>query len=214
MKLQYKVHHDTERPLSRARLIPTQLLTLAYNILFDVKFIRASLSQCESLYWLLQKFLKYIRKNNNTYMLVGVLSALKNFMFSRKPFEWVPCFPARVFISPTSITPTFESFSLQLFLRETLNGQSSRSLSLIISEASVLRFSVTDSGGGMTVVTGGAPQRKVNFRSKGFWWPSNQNKENAVINIGLVRRSPPQWPKVGCGQPNRRYNKKPNFYHA
>ena len=157
----------------------------------------------------MQKFLKNIWKNNNTYMLVGVLSALKNFMFSRKPFEWVPCFPARVFI-----LPTFESFSLQLFLRETLNGQSSRSLSLIISEASILRFSVTDSGGGMTVVTRGAPQRKVNFRSKGFWWPSNQNKENAVINIGLVRLSPPQWPKVGRGQPNRRYNKKTNFCHA
>ena len=163
----------------------------------------------------MQKFLKYIRKNNNTYMLVGVLSALKNFMSSRKPFEWVPCFPVRVFILPTSITPTFESFSLQLFLRETLDGQSSRSLSLIISEAFVLRFSVTDSGGGMTVVTRGASQRKVNFRSKGFCWPSNQNKENAVINIGLVRLSPPRWPKVGCGQPNRRYNnKKTNFCHA
>ena len=43
-------------------------------------------------------------------MLAGVLSALENFMFSRKPFEKVPCFPARVFISSTSITPTFESF--------------------------------------------------------------------------------------------------------
>ena len=113
-------------------------------------------------------------------------------MFSRKPFEWVPCFPARVFILPTSITPTFESFSLQLFLRETLNGQSSRSLSLIISEESVLRFSVTDSGGGMTVVTRGAPQRKVNFRYKGFWWPSNQNKENAVIKWGFLLRSGPK----------------------
>ena len=123
-------------------------------------------------------------------------------MFSRKPFEWVPCFPARVFISPTSITPTFESFSLQLSLRESLNGQSSRSLSLIISEASVLRFPVTDSGGGITVVTRGASQRKINFRSKGFWWPTDQNKENAVINIGLVRLSPPQW------HPNSRYNKK------
>ena len=162
----------------------------------------------------MQKFLKYIRKNNNIYMLAGVLSALKNFMFSRKPFEWVPCFPARVFISPTSITPTFESFSLQLSLRESLNGQSSRSLSLIISEASVLRFPVTDSGGGITVVTRGASQRKINFRSKGFWWPTDQNKENAVINIGLVRLSPPQWPNVGRGQPNRRYNKKTNFCHA
>ena len=84
-------------------------------------------------------------------------------MFSRKPFEWVPCFPARSFISPTSITPTFESFSLQLFLRKTLNGQSSRSLSLIISEASVLRFSVTDSGGGITVVTRGVPKGKLTF---------------------------------------------------
>ena len=146
--------------------------------------------------------------------MTDVLRALKNFMFSRKPFEWVPCFPARSFISPTSITPTFESFSLQLFLRETLNGQSSRSLYLIISEASVLRFSVTDSGEGITVVTRGAPQRKVNFRSKGFWWSSNQNKENGVINIGLLRLSPPQWPKVGRGQPNRRYNKKTNFCHA
>ena len=111
----------------------------------------------------MQKFLKYIRKNNNIYMLAGVLSALKNFMFSRKPFEWVPCFPARGFISPTSITPTFESFSLQLFLRKTLNGQSSRSLSLIISEASVLRFSVTDSVGGITVVTRGLPKGKLTF---------------------------------------------------
>ena len=84
-------------------------------------------------------------------------------MFSRKPFEWVPCFPGRSFISPTSITPTFESFSLQLFLRKTLNGQSSRSLSLIISEASVLRFSVTDSGGGITVVTRGVPKGKLTF---------------------------------------------------
>ena len=140
-------------------------------------------------------------------MLAGVLSALKNFMVSRKLFEWVPCLSARVFISPTSIKPTFESFSLQLFLREALNGQSSGSLSLIISEASILRFSVTDSGGGITVVTSGAPQRKVNFRSKGFRWLSNQNKENAVINIGLVRLSPLQWPKVI----NRRYNKKQTF---
>ena len=44
-----KVNHDINRPLSRARLIPTQLLALAYNILFDVKFIRASSSRCESL---------------------------------------------------------------------------------------------------------------------------------------------------------------------
>ena len=36
-----KVYHDTNRPLSRARLILTQLLALAYNILFDGKFIRA-----------------------------------------------------------------------------------------------------------------------------------------------------------------------------
>ena len=27
--------------------------------------------------------------------------------------------------------------------------------------------------------------------------------ENAGINIGLVRLSPREWPKVGCGQPNR-----------
>ena len=45
-------------------------------------------------------------------------------MFSGKPFEWVPCLPARIFISPTSDTPTFKSFLLQLFFRETMNGQS------------------------------------------------------------------------------------------
>ena len=98
-----------------------------------------------------------IHKEKIILRLAGVLSALKNFLFSRKPFEWVPCFPFRVFISSTSITSTFENFSLQLFLRETLNGRSSRPLSPIISEPSVLRFSVMDSGGEITVVTRGDP---------------------------------------------------------
>ena len=128
-------------------------------------------------------------------MLAGVLSALKNFVFSQKPFEWVPCFPARVFISPTSITPTFESFSLQLFLTETLNGQSSWSLSPIISEAFVLRFSVRDSGGEITVVTRGDPppsKKRLasteNFRSKDFWWPGvNLLKEGKFVTKIFLR---------------------------
>ena len=32
-----------------------------------------------------------------------------------------------------------------------------------------------------------------------------------MINIGLERLSPPQWPKVGRGQSNSRYNKKQTF---
>ena len=33
-------------------------------------------------------------------------------------------FPTRIFISPTSVTAIFKSFSLQLFFRETLNDKS------------------------------------------------------------------------------------------
>ena len=97
-------------------------------------------SRCFQLRLLIQKFLKYIKKNNNFWwhrwhhvclvsncgpFEAGILSAPKNFiMFSGKPFEWVHCFLARIFISPTSDTPTFKSFSLKLFFRETMNGQS------------------------------------------------------------------------------------------
>ena len=71
-------------------------------------------------------------------------------MFSRKLFEWFPFFSARTFMSPISVTPIFKNFSLQLFFRETLNGhqliekKNPTTASPIISEASVLRYSVTD----------------------------------------------------------------------
>ena len=121
-------------------------------------------SHCCHLCLLIQKLLIYIKKeflitptrhaclvSNCGLFEAGILSALKNFiMFSGKPFEWVPCFPAGIFISPTSDTPTFKSFSLQLFFRETLNSQSVQKKTVtstfpIISEAFSLRCSVADS---------------------------------------------------------------------
>ena len=121
-------------------------------------------SHCCHLCLLIQKLLIYIKKeflitptrhaclvSNCGLFEAGILSALKNFiMFSGKPFQWVPCFPARIFISPTSDTPTFKSFSSQLFFRETLNSQSVQKKTLtstfpLISEAFSLRCSVVDS---------------------------------------------------------------------
>ena len=116
-------------------------------------------SHCCHLCLLIQKLLIYIKKeflitptrhaclvSNCGLFEAGILSALKNFiMFSGKTFQWVPCFPARIFISPT-----FKSFSLQLFFRETLNSQSVQKKTLastfpIISEAFSPRCSVADS---------------------------------------------------------------------
>ena len=42
----------------------------------------------------------------------------------------------------------------------------------------------------------------------GSWWPSGRTCTNAVINIGLVRMSPWEWPKVGCGTAKQQLKKK------
>ena len=78
----------------------------------------------------------------------------------------------------------------------------------IRSEVFSERFRERDNSGDLGCPPIKVLKKKVNFRCKGFWWPSNQNKENAVINTGLVRLFFPYWPKVGRGLPNSRYNEK------
>ena len=73
----------------------------------------------------------------------------------RITLEWVPAFPARIFISPISVMPIFKSFSLQLFFREILNDQSAGKKTVTTTfpnnlKVSVLRYLVADSGGEMT----------------------------------------------------------------
>ena len=98
-------------------------------------------------------------------MLTGALSAVKNFvMYLRKPIEWVPSFLARIFISPTSVTPIVKSFHDSYFSGKPLmtdpqERESPRPVSPIISEVFVLRCSVTDSKGGITGETSHPPNR-------------------------------------------------------
>ena len=154
------------------------------DFLFDVKYVSSNFVTCESLYLLTQNFLKNIRKNNKhrgRYECLAsncdlfeayvdwCLKCSQNFC---DVFRKNSCpFPARIFISPTSITPIF----LQLFFRETLGGNFVEKKTLTTTFPNNLRSISSKEfnnglGGGMTEVTSQPPKgasTKI-FCSRGF----------------------------------------------
>ena len=117
-------------------------------------------------------------------MLTGVLSALKNFAFSGKTFDWVPSFPARIFISLTSVKPIFKNFPLQLFFREILNGKSIKKKTLTITLPNNFRSIYPE------VFSGG-------FTGEGWQGVTNKPSEGASIkNLATFSGF---WPLKGVG---------------
>ena len=122
----------------------------------------------------------------------GILSAFKNFLMfpGNLLSEFLASQPAFLF-RQLQIRQFFKDFcysyfSGKLWIANLQKRKYSRGLSLIISEA----------------FTWG--EWRIQCCSKGFQRTSKQNKENAVINIGLVRLPPPQWPNVCHEQPHSR----------
>ena len=104
----------------------------------------------------MQKFLKYIRKNNNTYAGRCIKCSQKFYVFTKT--LWV----SSLLPSPHFYFVNFNYANFwKFFITAIFKGKSEWPILTItfpiISEASVLRFLVTDSDGGITVVTRGYP---------------------------------------------------------